>query len=388
MNETSTLGAPIVSTRIGDMVLPDIETDIIGRHVDRYGEWAWNEVLFVADQIGAGGRVLDAGAFVGTFGLGLASLKPVEFLCFIEANGQVSPRLRTNVETLRQADDAIVEAILTDGSQEAAPTGLSESGNLGSTSYAQGATGDVVASEALRTVTLAQIRALYGPFDLIKLDVEGLEADVLRADEDFVRSGQSAIWLECNESIASLQLADMLLSWNLPVHYFAFPAFNPDNFRGAAEAIFPMAYESGLLVSPRNPPVLSPALVRAECILKPVTSVEDLKRAMWLTPRWCLPSWERAPRPELVALAAHEICCDVYDRYLEAGWTRGEFLLTRTERAEHAFIEADAELLRHKNEIVALRDDLAQARAELALLRLEMEAAPVVATPAVPPNAL
>lgn len=376
MTESPDPGAPIVSTRIGDIALPDVESDIIGRHVARYGEWAWNEILFVADQLAEGARILDAGAFVGTFGLGVSSLKDAAFICFIEANGRVAPLLQENVARLRGRDDVVVEAILAGTQQPASSSGRSDSGNLGSTSYAVDATGDVAATAAATAVTLAQIRAQHGPFDLIKLDVEGLEADVLRADEAFVRSGQATIWLECNEDAKSLHLAEMLLSWDLPVFYFAFPAYNFDNANGAREAIFPMAYESGLLVAPRKSPVLSAHLSQAECILKPVTSVEDLRQALWRTPRWCLPQWERASRAELVALAAHDICCDLYDHYLLAGWIRGEFLPTRTERAERALAAGDAEIQRRGYAIEALQGELALAQAELARLRAVREAEP------------
>ena len=62
------LGPIEVETRYGTLSLPDVEADIVGRYLSRYGEWGWDEVRFVAGTLPSeGARVLDVGAFVGTF---------------------------------------------------------------------------------------------------------------------------------------------------------------------------------------------------------------------------------------------------------------------------------------------------------------------------------
>src|SRR5262245_55126055 len=83
-------------SRYGPIAIPEAEHDIIGQFITRYGEWAWDEVGFVASVLRDGARVLDAGAFVGTFGLGLAQRRQLDFLCLVEANSTITPFLRQN----------------------------------------------------------------------------------------------------------------------------------------------------------------------------------------------------------------------------------------------------------------------------------------------------
>jgi hypothetical protein len=163
-------------------------------------------------------------------------------------------------------------------------------------------------------VTLAALRAEYGPFDLIKFDIEGMEREVLSADADYLSRGNCAIWVECNEAYASLQLAELLLGWTSELSYFAFPAFNPDNFNNETSPIFPWAFEAGLLVFPRAPPVLTPELAQNACILRPIRSIDDLREALWRTPRWGMADWPaRAEAAEIAALAGRSLLGLSYD---------------------------------------------------------------------------
>src|SRR5262249_13988082 len=72
-------GLPEIVTRYGVLTVPNTSTDVIGRFLARYGEWAWDEVSFLAPLLPNGAHVLDVGAFVGTFGLGLALRRELGF---------------------------------------------------------------------------------------------------------------------------------------------------------------------------------------------------------------------------------------------------------------------------------------------------------------------
>jgi hypothetical protein len=86
-----------VETRYGTLQVLDVENDVVGRFLQRYGEWGWDEVRFVASVLPDRARVLDIGAYLGTFGLGIALQKPLAFLCLVEANPSVIPQLKANV---------------------------------------------------------------------------------------------------------------------------------------------------------------------------------------------------------------------------------------------------------------------------------------------------
>jgi len=306
-----------LATRYGRLVVPDIENDLIGRFLSRYGEWAWLEAVFVASVIPDGARVLDAGAFVGTFGLGIARLRRLELLCCVEANSVILSLLDHNVQANARCPFVVLEALVA-GSEANAASGHSQPGNLGSMSFSAGPDPD--ASGAIRAVTLASLRAEHGAFDLIKLDIEGMELDVLRGDVDFLAQGKTTLWIEANEDVRSLEIADLLLAANLELFYFAFPAFNPKNFNGDTEPVFTFAFEAGLLAAPATRPSLSPELIEAGCILRPVRCLDDLKDALWRTPRWGMAEWQgAATTEELAALVGRSILGESFADFLTSG---------------------------------------------------------------------
>jgi FkbM family methyltransferase len=281
-----------VATRYGRLTVPDTQTDTIGVFLARYGEWAWIEASFVAPLLRDGDRVLDVGAFAGTFGLGVAQSRALGFLCLVEANPLMAPLLAANVAGNSSCPVAVVEALVT-GPDGVARAGHFEPGNLGSATFRQDADGEPVPA-SVRSVTLADLRAEHGQFDLIKVDVEGMELEVLQGDAGRLIEGQTTLWVECNETERSLRVAELLLSWGLDLYYFAFPSFNPGNFNHDPDPVFPFAFEAALLAAPKVRPALTAEQAALGCILTPVESLGDLRDALWRTPRWGLPEWTGA----------------------------------------------------------------------------------------------
>jgi len=316
-----------VETRYGSLAVPELKDDVIGRFLARYGEWAWDEARFVASILpDQDARVLDIGAFVGTFGLGLSRTLDLGFLCAVEANEEVAPLLKENLDLNGPVQSAVLEGVVAWPGAVVGP-GRSVQGNAGSLSFAEvtGPARDQAAPNVpSRVLTLPDLRKEYGPFDLVKLDVEGMELGVLRSDSEFLSLGQTSIWAECNEDPHSLAVAELLLSWGLDLYYFAFPSYNPDNLRGDPEPIFPFAYEAGLLAAPKTVPKLDEEFKEHRCILKRIDSLEDVKDALWRTPRWGYRDWIGLGREELVSLAVHRLRGETLDDYLDPGWAAGE----------------------------------------------------------------
>ena len=295
--------------------MPNQVDDTIGRFLVRYGEWAWLEAEFIAGVFGAGARVLDGGAFLGTFGLGVAMAGRPGYLCFVEANPEIEKPLAANVEKNSKIPYHVVGAMIA-GSGVAPRIGHVDPDNMGSMSYREDADVGEPAPPASRSVTLRELRAEHGPFNLVKLDLEGMELQALDGDAEHLSKGETALWIECNEHRRSLDVARRLLAWGLDVYYFAFPSFNPGNVNADPEPIYSFAYEAGLLAAPRGKPELSPELQAKGCILKRVRSVYELKQAMWRTPRWGPAEWRDAAGPELVALAGRTLRGEQFDLFL------------------------------------------------------------------------
>ena len=371
-----------IETCYGLLAVPNAE-DIISRFLGQCGEWARDEASFVASVLPDNPRILDAGAFLGTFGLGVALRKCIGFLCFVEANPAIVKLLRENVERCASFPNVVVNAMLA-GLPTEPRRGFGDPRNLGATSFLESAADDNPTEPPEYATTLNDLVAEHGAFDLVKLDVEGMERDILEPARNCLVKGDTTLWIECNEHPRSLELVKMLLSWGLDIHYFAFPSHNPDNFRGAKEAIFPWAYEAGLLVSPGKPPRLDAELMAHGCILRRIGTIEDLVGAMWRTPRWLPAELAHAGAPELAAIAGHALRGQDRDGYLAASSDPGKSLLMRMEdrltAAETGLSEARALLLERQAEMERehrIRDDaeqrLAEARALLVERQTELE---------------
>jgi FkbM family methyltransferase len=305
-----------IATRYGAMVAPDAETDMIGIFLRRYGEWAFAETRFIASNMPVGGLLLDVGAFIGTFGIGVSQEAQLTKICFVEANPAALPYLETNVARNSRCPNSIVGAMAGSGAF-AARSGRSKPGNLSSYSFVTPST--LAEEQADRTfVSLQALIVDHGPFDLIKIDAEGTEFDILCSGMSAVLATGATLWLECNETVEALHLVDYVLGAGLYVFFVACPAFNPSNFRGDPDPIFPFAFEAGLYCTARPiPPHLEEPLRLAGCFIKPVTSVDDVKRALWLTPRGGPRDWIALSRDQIVALAVRSMRGEAYDQFLE-----------------------------------------------------------------------
>jgi FkbM family methyltransferase len=169
-----------------------------------------------------------------------------------------------------------------------------------------------------QTITLTELRRRHGDFDLIKLDIEGGELVALTADSAWLQAFRPLLWLECNESASAFTMYDFLREIGYEVYYFACPSHNVENYLGCTQPIFPGAYEAGLLAVGRGglKPRLSKPLRRAGCDLIKVASREDLKKCLWVTPRWAFSDWDDMPRSKLVALCGRFYRGESYGAFL------------------------------------------------------------------------
>ena len=60
--------------------------------------------------------------------------------------------------------------------------------------------------------------------------------------------------------------------------------------------------------------------------MRSIATVDDVKHALWLTPRWGPAEWFGATAAETAALAAHWLRGEDYSAYLRAAWTPGELM--------------------------------------------------------------
>lgn len=283
----------------GSVEVTDHPDDLISRSLRVLGEWAYCEVQAVSTVAREADVLYDVGAYLGTFSLGLHSIRPLRQVVAVEVNESVVPLLTRNLESLIGDRATVVRTGVARQDGWVVPTGTTDESNRGADSYRPSKTRR---AGGLRALSLQSLRRRHGDYDILKLDIEGMESDALLGDADYILQAKPVIWAECNEAPTSFTLCDTIASLGYQPVYVAFPAFRRDNFNRSQELIYPAAYEAALVGLPadRKRRFLNSRL-GTDFIIREVTSAADLRSALWNTPRWGEPEWLKMSKPELIA---------------------------------------------------------------------------------------
>lgn len=174
-----------------DILLPSAETDYIQRTIAEAGRPYEHDMLKdMASRLVPGDVVVDIGANIGNHTLFLAIVAKVKVLA-IEPNTQLVAALEKSVEINRLQDSvSIVNCGL--GSESGSAYFTEEiPENLGSQRLTTGL-GDI----PIKTLTEIQPDR---PIRLIKVDVEGMELEVLKGAKEIIEEDKPFIYVECQD---------------------------------------------------------------------------------------------------------------------------------------------------------------------------------------------
>ncbi|MGN6471065.1 MAG: FkbM family methyltransferase, partial [Rhizobiaceae bacterium] len=237
--------------------------------------------------------------FLGTFTLGVSRLVQLRKVLLLEPNPELQEHLEFNISSNVDFPSTIVSAGVGSRTGWLRPLMAEDKANRGARAYRLSDTnepGDVIC------YSLPDLRKRFGDYSALKIDVEGMETDVLCGDIAYLQSRHPILWAECNENADSLKLLELLVFLGYEIRYVAFPAFRRLNYRNTESAIYPMAYEAALLAG--QPDHMGRFTGKAEgedIIYRSVRTADELRRALFDTPRWCRNDWIALNRAELIA---------------------------------------------------------------------------------------
>ncbi len=292
-----------IDTLYGTLVAPDFANDLITRSIRELGEWGAIESCLAAGLLSTEDSLWDVGAFLGTFSLGVCLDKRPSSVLAIEPNPRVFDALSHNIRLLN-CPARVVGGGVSASSGWLSPINENPK-NVGATlwEFSKEPPKD---ANLIPCHTLKELRQEFGDYDFIKLDIEGMELDAIRADFSYLRQRQPTIWAECNESRMSLHLLAAFQKLGYEVLYVAFPAYRTANYRRIANIPFHMAYEAALVAG--QPSLLSKLRnyasekeKGADILCYHVDTPLSLRKALFNTPRWCHMEWINLTRAELVA---------------------------------------------------------------------------------------
>jgi FkbM family methyltransferase len=206
----------------------------IGRALDLYGEHTELELQVLGRLIPAGGTVIDVGANIGVHSVFFAkAVGPRGKVFAFEPQRQSFQLLSANAVlnglTNLRCERAAVgpkrgEISVPDLDSDAA-------NNFGGIALNREGKGESVPVVRLDDFDLAAC-------DLIKIDVEGMEAEVLAGARDTVILHAPLLYVENDRQENSAALIERLFSLDYRLYWHLPHLFNPDNFFGEARNVF------------------------------------------------------------------------------------------------------------------------------------------------------
>ncbi|MBK1836866.1 FkbM family methyltransferase [Azospirillum sp. YIM B02556] len=227
----------LVKARHGLMMFRRTDT-VVGRSLAYYGEYFEQEVALFRQCVRAGDRVIDVGANIGAHTVALARLVgPAGRVLALEPIDANHRLLCGNLALngLDWADGLLAAAGAADGMLQLAAVAMDEDGNYGALSL-EALAGD-------RPVPVHRLDRLAGEggagrIRLIKIDVEGMEAEVLEGARGLIARDRPVLYVENDRPDRSAALIRLLGALGYACYWYL-PAFhNPANFAGRSEPIF------------------------------------------------------------------------------------------------------------------------------------------------------
>ncbi len=235
----------------------------IGRSLETYGEYCEHEVRLLCSLLHAGDVVVEAGAHVGALTVPMArAVGPAGFVLAFEPQGDIAEMLMANARDNGVSVRVSVEAL------GAAPADLCYQANAFNTGGVELEPYRDCDFVAVRGVTLDSFA--LPRVDLIKADVEGMEADVLAGAEATVLRCRPVIYCENDRAHRSRRLFDLLFAWGYRVWRHEGPLYSADNFRGVSADAWPGVCSMNLLAVPEERPAPAAA-----------ADLPEVKRGQW-----------------------------------------------------------------------------------------------------------
>jgi FkbM family methyltransferase len=245
-------GLRVKACRYGTM-LYNPKDAYVGRSLDLYGEFSEGEVKTLMQLAPEGGVVLDIGANIGAHTVPLAQkVGPKGSVLAFEPQPRINMMLCANLLMNGLANVLIYSCALgaEKGTAFLPVLDYERPNNYGAVSVTE--TPDP-RLPARPTRVMAIDDLALASCALMKIDVEGMEAKVLRGGVKTIAKLRPTLYVENDRKEKSAELIAMLrhelgyeLYWDKP------PLYNPANIAGNAENVFPHVVSFNMLCLPRE----------------------------------------------------------------------------------------------------------------------------------------
>lgn len=211
----------------------------IGRSLDFYGEWAWEEIE-LTESYARGGIVIDVGAHIGTHTLCYARVASLVFA--IEPQYVMLQTLMANlalncIENVRPHFGAAGNR---DGSTQIPWLNYAEDNSFGSVRIGTGTS----------TIPMIRLDSLDIDPQLIKIDAEGSEIQIIQGAVETIQRCRPVLYIENDRPEYKETLRTLIESFGYTCQWHTPWLYNPANFYEIQENIFPNLWSENMLCLP------------------------------------------------------------------------------------------------------------------------------------------
>ena len=240
----------LTTTRYGRFLYNPNDT-YIGRALDLYGEAHEIELQLLRQLCGPGSYVFDLGANIGDHTIPLAQHVGAQGRVFaFEPQPVVFELLRANVSLngLENVECINVALGASHGTIYIPKIDYRREANFGGIEL-----GGFMVGEPVPRIVLDDYAELARA-DLVKIDVEGMEIDVLHGAGYFIAHFRPVLYVENDRVERSSELISLLQRLEYRMFWHLSPLFNEHNFRGNADNVFVNVVATNMLCVPREVP--------------------------------------------------------------------------------------------------------------------------------------
>lgn len=220
----------------------------IGRSLDLYGEFSPGEAALFAQFLRPGMTALDVGANMGAHTVLFAQkVGPQGRVIAFEPQRVIHQLLCANVMMNSHMNvEARLAAVGAQRSElKVPPVNYGQAGNYGSLALGGYQQGEIVPIETIDGLKLPQCH-------FIKVDVEGMESDVLRGAAETLARCRPLLYVENDRREKSAALIELLFNAGYRLYWHMTPYYTPNNFFGNAENVFGGTISINMLGVPRE----------------------------------------------------------------------------------------------------------------------------------------
>ena len=220
----------------------------IGRSLDLYGEFSEGEAALFRQILKPGMVACDVGANIGCHTVFMVqAVGPGGLVCAFEAQRQVFQTLCANVALNGLGNVRIWQAAAGAAAGEITVPAqrYDEAGNFGGVTLGGGTQGEMVPVMALDSLP-------FGSCHFIKIDVEGMEAEVLAGAHETIARFRPVLYVENDRREKSAALIDALRGLDYRLYWHLPPLYNPDNFFANGDNVFGNILSRNMLCLPKE----------------------------------------------------------------------------------------------------------------------------------------